>query len=237
VRNRKYFILNLAFIFLVGCTTTPTGAPDFSDSENLQVPEFSGYVPPQTAEGSLWSEMTGLNLYPDMRARKTGDVVVIRIVEDPEANLNADTTASRSSSIEAQLEFFGIMQQLADKYPYLPQKAGVDDLIKANLNSQFKGEGSSNRDGHIRAYISALVVKVFSNGNLYVKGKREIRVNNETQYITIAGIIRPEDIGPYNEISSTYVADAQIIYSGIGVLADKQKPGWLGRVVDHVWPF
>jgi flagellar L-ring protein precursor FlgH len=235
--GRKYFILNLAFIFLVGCTTTPTGAPDFSDSESLQELEVSEYVPPRTAEGSLWSEMTGLNLYPDMRARKTGDVVVIRIVEDPEANLNADTNTSRSSSIEAQLEFFGIMQQLADENPYLPQKAGVDDLIKANLNSQFKGKGSSNRDGHIRAYISALVVKVFSNGNLYVKGKREIRVNNETQFITIAGIIRPEDIGPHNEISSTYVADAQITYSGVGVLADKQRPGWLGRVVDHVWPF
>jgi len=235
--GRKYYILNLAFVFLISCATMPTGAPDFSDPESLQQSEFPEYIPPRTAEGSLWSEMTGLNLYPDMRARKTGDVVVIRIVEDPEANLNADTNTSRKSSIDAQLEAFGIMKQLADKYPYLPQNPGQDDLIKAGLNSKFQGEGSSNRDGHIRAYISALVAKVFSNGNLYIKGKREIRVNNETQFITITGIIRPEDIGPHNEISSTYVADAQITYSGIGVLADKQKPGWLGRAVDYVWPF
>jgi flagellar L-ring protein precursor FlgH len=75
------------------------------------------------------------------------------------------------------------------------------------------------------------------NGNLFVKGRREIRVNHETQYLTLSGIIRPEDIGPDNEISSVYVADARIGYAGTGPVADKQKPGWLGRIVDHVWPF
>jgi flagellar L-ring protein precursor FlgH len=50
-------------------------------------------------------------------------------------------------------------------------------------------------------------------------------------------MIRPEDVSPSNEISSTYVANAKITYSGIGILADKQKPGWLGRVIDYVWPF
>ena len=85
--------------------------------------------------------------------------------------------------------------------------------------------------------MSALVVKVLPNDNLYINGKREIKVNNETQYITLSGIVRPEDISPLNEISSTFVADAKITYSGIGPLADKQKPGWLGRIIDYVWPF
>jgi flagellar L-ring protein precursor FlgH len=62
-------------------------------------------------------------------------------------------------------------------------------------------------------------------------------VNHETEYITLSGIIRPGDISPANEIASTYVADARITYAGTGPIADKQKPGWLGRIVDHVWPF
>jgi flagellar L-ring protein precursor FlgH len=82
-----------------------------------------------------------------------------------------------------------------------------------------------------------VVIKVFPNGNLLINGKREIKVNNEAQYIALSGIVRPEDITSTNEVSSTYVADAQIYYSGVGPVADKQKPGWMGKVVDHVWPF
>jgi flagellar L-ring protein precursor FlgH len=53
----------------------------------------------------------------------------------------------------------------------------------------------------------------------------------------LSGIVRPEDITSTNEVSSTYVADARIYYSGVGAVSDKQKPGWMGKVVDHVWPF
>jgi len=188
-------------------------------------------------EGSLWSDARGITLYPDRRARRVGDVVTVRIVEDPEAELNANTKTSRSSSINAQLKFLGYMQALADKNSRLAQNPGEDDLIKAGLGMSFDGKGSSDRDGHVKAYVSAMVVKVLPNENLFIQGKREIKVNNETQYIALSGIIRPEDISPHNEISSTYVANAKITYSGIGPLADKQKPGWLGRIVDYVWPF
>ncbi len=126
---------------------------------------------------------------------------------------------------------------MAEKNSRLAQNPGTDDLINATLASKFDGKASSDRDGHIKAYISAVIIKVLPNGNFYINGKREIKVNNETQYIALSGIIRPEDISLSNEISSTYVADARINYAGIGPLADKQKPGWLGRIIDHVWPF
>jgi flagellar L-ring protein precursor FlgH len=129
------------------------------------------------------------------------------------------------------------MKALSEDNPRLAQDPGKDELIKAGLGLSFDGKGSSDRGGHVKAYVSALVVKVLLNGSLYINGRREIRVNNETQYITLSGIIRPEDISPSNEISSTYVANARIVYSGTGILADKQKPGWLGRIIDRVWPF
>ncbi|MBW2030281.1 MAG: flagellar basal body L-ring protein FlgH [Deltaproteobacteria bacterium] len=185
----------------------------------------------------MWSEDDGIMLYPHRRARKVGDLIIVRIVEDPEAELNANTKTSRSSTIEAKLKFLGYMGALAEANSRLAQIPGEDDLINASLGSSFDGKGTSDREGHVKAYVSAIVVKVFPNGNLFINGKREIKVNNETQYITISGMVRPEDISATNEISSTYVANARITYSGIGPLADKQKPGWLGRVVDHVWPF
>jgi flagellar L-ring protein precursor FlgH len=236
--QRKYIILFIAFVFLTGCAGSLKSASDMNGNKMVHHRQFPSYTPPLPAKGSLWSEASGISLFPDRRARKIGDIVIVRIVEDPEAELNANTKTSRSSSIDAaKLKFFGYMKALAEKNPRLAQNPGEDDLFSASLGMNFDGKGSSDRDGHLKAYISAVVEKVLFNGNLYVVGKREIKVNNETQYITLSGIIRPEDISTTNEISSTYVADARITYAGIGPVADKQKPGWLGRIVDHVWPF
>lgn len=227
----------LGILALTGCAAVPLSPADVTEVKNVVTPEFPKTVAIRRAEGSLWSEANGIELYLDKKARKVGDIVVVRIVEDPEASLNATTTTSKSSGINAKLKLLGYMDSLAAKNPYLPQNPGTDDLINATLASDFKGSGTSGRDGHISAYISAVVVQVLPNGNLFINGKRGIKVNNEAQYIVLSGVVRPEDISTTNEIASTYVANAQIYYSGVGAVADKQKPGWLGKVVDNVWPF
>jgi len=234
---KKYYLVWVVFVFITGCATWHTKTSDVPEVQAIKGPEFPAFTAPQREEGSLWSDEMGIMLYPDRRARRVGDIVTVRIVEDPEAELNADTKTSRSSSIAAQLKFLGYMKALAEKNSRLAQNPGEDDLIKAGLGMGFDGQGSSDRNGHVKAYVSAVVIRVLPNENLYINGKREIKVNNETQYITLSGIIRPEDISPTNEISSTFVANANITYSGLGPIADKQKPGWLGRIVDHVWPF
>ncbi len=185
----------------------------------------------------MWSELAQINLYPDNRARKIGDIVVVRVEENPEASLNAKTKADRTSKVGASLKYLGLMKSLAANNPNLAQNPGEEDLIAAAMKTGMAGDGTSNRTGHVKAYVSAVVVKTFPNGNLYINGKREIKVNHETQYIVVAGIIRPQDISTTNEISSIKVADARISYSGIGVLADKQRPGWATRLLDYVWPF
>lgn len=235
--TKSFCVLCILLIFFTGCAVFRTNTSHVPEIKSIQEPQFPEYTHPVIEEGSLWSDARGVTLYPDTKARRVGDVVTVRIVEDPEAELNANTKTSRSSSIAAQLKFLGYMQALADKNSRLAQNPGEDDLIKAGLGMSFDGKGSSDRDGHVKAYVSAMVVKVLPNENLFIQGKREIKVNNETQYIALSGIIRPEDISPNNEIPSSYVANAKITYSGIGPLADKQRPGWLGRIVDYVWPF
>lgn len=238
--TKQYLLLFIALMVTGGCGHSSYYARDASHVpaiKRVQKPQFPEIKPPEPEEGSLWSETWGIDLYPDRRARKVGDIVTVRIVEDPEAKLNANTNTSRTSSLEAKLELLGYMKWLAEKNPRLAQNPGEDPLIKASLGSSFDGQGSSDRDGHVKAFVSAVVVKVLPNRNLYINGKREMKVNNEIQYITISGIIRPEDIDTNNEISSPFVANLDIKYSGIGPVADKQNPGWLGRVIDYVWPF
>jgi flagellar L-ring protein precursor FlgH len=64
-----------------------------------------------------------------------------------------------------------------------------------------------------------------------------MKVNKETQYIAVSGIVRPKDIDADNRVKSTYLADARIEYYGQGTLGDKQQPGWLSRALDRIWPF
>lgn len=222
---------------MTGCAAVPVTPSDVAEMKQIKAPVYPEFDMESRAEGSLWSSSTGVDLFADRKARQVGDIVVVRIVEDPQASLNANTDVSRSSGINAKLKFLGYMKALAEKNPRLAQNPGVDDLISSELGSEFNGSGTSDREGYIKAYVSAVVIKVFPNGNLLINGKREIKVNNEAQYIALSGIVRPEDITSTNEVSSTYVADAQIYYSGVGPVADKQKPGWMGKVVDHVWPF
>lgn len=232
MEKRAVILLLTLFFLLTGCGTYyPVTVPPPVQSPQPYTKAIM--EPPKPEEGSLWTEAVEASLYTELRAKRVGDIVTVRIVEDPEAELNANTKTSRSSSISAKLEFLGYMEALAAKNPRLDP----DNLIDAALQSQHDGKGSSNRDGHVKAYVSAVVEQVFPNGNLFIRGKREIIVNHEKQYILLSGMIRPEDINTNNEIASTYVADAEIVYAGIGPVSDKQKPGWLGRMVDHVWPF
>jgi len=87
------------------------------------------------------------------------------------------------------------------------------------------------------AFITARVIKVKPNGNLVIRGARDVRVNNENQYIYLQGEVRPVDISSSNVVLSTYIADAVIELTGYGVVSDKQHPGLVARLLDWIWPF
>jgi len=177
----------------------------------------------------------------DVRAQRTGDTITVDIVENTSSNMDANTKASRGSSIDAGVsQLGGYMKVLEEANKRLNRDAEGElngTLFKAKMENTFDGKGSSDRSGQVTASIGAVVTEVLPNGNLVIFGKRGMRVNNETQFITVTGIVRPVDIDRDNRIKSTHIADARIEYVGQGVLADKQRPGWGTRLVDHIWPF
>jgi flagellar L-ring protein precursor FlgH len=193
--------------------------------------------PLKPVEGSLWTEAVEASLYTEFRARRVGDIVTVRIVEDPKAELSANTKTSRSSAIKARMEFLGLVKKASEHLPTLPDDPLTEYLIDAAIDSEHDGKGSSARAGNVKAYVSCVVEQVLPNGYLFVRGTRQIWVNNEQQYILLSGTVRPEDINSKNEVASTYVADVEIVYAGAGPVADKQRTGWLGGIIDYVWPF
>jgi flagellar L-ring protein precursor FlgH len=170
-----------------------------------------------------------------------GDVITIDIVENTSSKMDANTKAGRTSSIDGSIDnSLGYMRALQEANRRLGlnlDATASNTLFKATLKNEFDGKGTSDRSGQVTASIGARVTEVLPNGNLIIFGKRKMKVNNETQIITVSGIIRPADIDTDNRIKSTYIADALIEYTGQGVIAEKQKPGWGSRVVDIIWPF
>lgn len=192
------------------------------------------YNPPFPEEGSLWTESTGM-LFTDNRAKRVGDTVIVDIIENTSSTIDANTKVSRSSSMGVDVtDFMGIKRYIVKKNPDFDVN---DSLVGGSFSSSLDGKGSSDRSGQVTASIAARVTEVFPNGNIRIYGKREMKVNNETQYITVAGVIRPQDIDSANRVKSTFLADSKIEYSGKGVLADKQKSGWATRLLDNLWPF
>jgi flagellar L-ring protein precursor FlgH len=219
------------FILLIAITT---GACMPLTSHRLNAPAVEP-VPAEVAavseEGSLWSVSTAANLFTDLKASRVNDIVTINVVESTSATDNATTDLDRQSGIKAS--WAGILETF--------QASGmIKELGNANsvnFGNTFGGQGTTTRSSRMTAFITARVIKVKPNGNLVIRGARDVRVNNENQYIYLQGEVRPVDISSSNVVLSTYIADAVIELSGYGVVSDKQHPGLVARLLDWIWPF
>ena len=187
-------------------------------------------------KASLYRDVSSRNFFQDLRAYKVGDLVTVNIVETSKASKKAGTNSSRDSSISAGIDNALGWENKLGRIG-IPEVFDKTAMFKGSIKNSSQGAGSTSRDESMTASITARVMQVRPNGNLFIKGTREIKVNSETQYIILSGLIRPEDISPGNTILSSYIGNAKIEYSGDGSISDKQKPGWLTRIVDFIWPF
>ena len=192
--------------------------------------ELTSISPPQSL-GSLWEEGNGrAYMFEDLRASRVGDIVIVKIVEQHKGSKSANTKADRESTYDAELggSFFGL-NDLA---------SALVDGIKwdSSTKNAFEGTGSTSREDTLTGTIAARVVEVMANGDLRIKGRREVTVNSERQTMTISGIVRRIDLDTQNTVLSTAIAEAKISYAGLGVVDDVQRPGWLVRVMNWVSP-
>ncbi|OPY66121.1 MAG: Flagellar L-ring protein precursor [Syntrophorhabdus sp. PtaU1.Bin050] len=239
---RIYFVIAACFIFGAGCNTVSQfeqsrikDEPFVIDNTYRYVKQDTTKVRQGTKQGTIWrGEATPNNFFVDQRAKGIGDIITIKITEVSEASEKATTDTGRSSAIDAGINN---MMGWEVKYPSRHPSVSMDHMVKATTSNTFSGTGETKRTGSLSATISAKVVDVLPSGNLAIEGKREIYINNEKKEILLQGIVRPRDIAYDNSVLSTQVADAKVIYTGIGVIGEKQRPGWLARVFDLVWPF
>lgn len=223
-----------ATLLVSGCIQKKFATPDFSMEPVKIYPEEQV----THTEGSLWPGENSRNmLFVDSKAKRLGDIVTINISENSTATKKATTDTTKDSSVAITTGALlglpgnlGVTNFLGLGSPFNPS------LNATNVN-QFSGSGTTTREDAFTATIAAIIVEVLPNGNFRVVGKRRVSLNNEDQILTLAGIIRPEDIAFDNTIDSKLIANARITYSGTGVLSDKQRVGWGIKLLSWIWPF
>ena len=231
-KSRKFFAGS--FLLLFFCAGCASGPNQMEPLQMLPTPEVREQ-PRTMTEGSLWQSDGSLGtLFESLKARRVGDVLTIKVTESSTAYNGATTQTGRKSQLSGEMQgFFNLEKDYPSTHPFF----NPFSKVKGGLESDFDGSGKTARSGTVTAYITARVTEVCPNGDLRIIGQRDVRVNNETQHLTVSGIVRPTDISPNNIVLSTYIADARITYSGKGVVDNRQYPGWMATVLERIWPF
>ncbi|MBD3421727.1 MAG: hypothetical protein GF398_16560 [Chitinivibrionales bacterium] len=164
------------------------------------------------------------SLYTDHRAMGVDDILTVIIVEEAKAGSKSGTNTSKNNGFTVSGQ--GGTGALAA----LPAFSG-----SAGSGVEFDGKGGTSREGSLVAKISARVITVHDNGNLVIEGSKIVEINNEKEIIKINGLVRPEDIESNNIIYSHNVADAEISYSGKGVVDTGRRPGLIARFLNWIF--
>jgi flagellar L-ring protein precursor FlgH len=225
----------LALLF--ACATVPVAPAESSPTGGLTpvAPVVVAQPSPRPPPGSLWSEVEARALIGmDGNARRVGDLITVLIIENAATNIDADTKSERKSDnsfgIDAAL---GLDTSILRANPDMGSSIGLG----GSSESKFDGKAQTSRSGSLRATVTCQVEEVLPNGNLRIRGTKQVRVSRETQFLVLSGIVRPRDILLDNTVQSNLIAEARIEFTGAGVVADKQGPGWGTRVADTLWPF
>ncbi|UWU90478.1 flagellar basal body L-ring protein FlgH [Bradyrhizobium sp. CB1015] len=205
----------------------PTTQPGYKPVQMpMPKPEVASYNP-----NSLWRNGSRA-FFKDQRARQVGDLLTVTVNITDKANIENDTSRSRTNKEDSGITNFIGAQTITQANKILPGR-----VLTADSTSQSEGKGSVDRKEALQTNVAAVVTQVLPNGNLVVEGKQEIRVNFEIRELIVAGIVRPEDIQSDNTIDSTKIAQARIAYGGRGQITDVQQPRYGQQVMDVLLPF
>jgi flagellar L-ring protein precursor FlgH len=186
----------------------------------------------QGRPGSIYDPGLGpINTIADKTARKPGDLITVLIVESQAVKNKETSQLKRATSLDYALESFDIKPDAFDPLPRLA----------ATSKDDFSGTANVEKNGEFNARITAIVMDVLPNGNMVIKGRREIEVDYEIKVIEFSGVVRRFDIKADNTIQSELVADARVSYSGEGQLTDNANRRGLGNIIHRaiiwLWPF
>ena len=222
---------------LVGCASAPeplAHSPQFAPVMPVAVTQ------PRQATGAIYNGRHSDNLFGRSRNYRVGDLITVVLDERTRADREQKGSVKRDSKNSIIPE--GLVSKVGSLA--LPTKIlgtqlnGVLSGIKLNeSNIESSGEGIAGQGASLTGAVSVTVIEVLANGNLMVRGEKQLALTEGAETIQVSGIIRPEDVSRNNEVQSRRLANAQIAYRGTGDMAAVAKSGWGTKALLKIWPF
>jgi flagellar L-ring protein precursor FlgH len=174
---------------------------------------------------SLWNDTSVASWYTDRRPTFViGGLVTV--------NVSENTKASQRSTLQGNKTL-----QNTHKWeiPAIDASKGLfNRQLKTDNQSIFNGLGSTSRDGSLVLNLTAHIEDILPNGNLVIRGRKQIRVNDEISEITFSGVIRRDDVNADNIVDSSRIANMQIDVKGTGPVSAKSTGGILSRLFNFL---
>ena len=169
--------------------------------------------------GSIWSAQGQLvRLGTDVKAFRIHDVVMIVVGESLPASTDGQVKNSRASSASSAISsLFGALKAANN----------MQNLLGATASSGLTAQGQSTTDSSLATTFGAEVIDVLPNGMLVVQATRQLTFSQQTQLITLRGLVRPEDVSNQNQVPSTAMTDLELDVTGKGIVNDstyRQNP-------------
>jgi flagellar L-ring protein precursor FlgH len=233
---RKFRLINVFIIFavLTACQSAPKRDPEFASVRPPLPPQAEMY------SGSIYQAGFDLRLYEDLKARRIGDILTVRLLENTDGSKSTGTSTDKSSETTVTNPTILGASPEFNVPGFIPLTNTKNLSLETNLssNSAFEGSGASSQKNQLTGNITVTVVELLPNGNLIVRGEKRLTINNGNEYVRVSGIVRPIDIQSDNSVLSTQIGDATIMYTGDGQTADVNIMGWLARFfISAVTPF
>jgi flagellar L-ring protein precursor FlgH len=192
-------------------------------------PVVARVLPPPTprTDGAIYQAGQQMELFADLKARRVGDVLTIRLTESTNASKSAATKTAKTTAVNnTGPTIFG----------KTITAAGVPILTTTmNGADSFDGSGSSTQGNSLAGSLTVTVMEVESNGNLVIQGEKTLKLNQGEEFVRLSGVVRRADIATDNTVTSDKVADAHISYSGRGVIDSANRVGWLARFFNSAY--
>lgn len=221
-------LLLVASALLAGCATPP---PATAIKQPLSVrPEA---LPVQAANGAIFQAgnsqpRPGMAWFEDRKARYVGDTLVVNLVEKTEAKRKSETTEERKANASVDIP--------------APVVLGNGPIVGAtawtpSASNKHEFKDNETNSNEIKGSITVTVVEVLANGHLVVAGEKQVAINNDTEYIRLAGVVNPAQISAGNSINSTQLANAQFESKNAQSIDISQAGSMLARFFLTVLPF
>ena len=169
------------------------------------------------------------------RDYRVGDIITVLLSESTQANRSLNNETSRESANDTIPQ--GLSTAIQSANLTMNGTKLLNGLKTDGANISNKGTGVADQRASLSGSIAATVIEVQANGNLVVRGEKQLSLSEGGEVIQVSGVIRPEDVSATNLVQSRRLANGQITYRAVGDLANATRAGWATSFLYKFWPF